>query len=1141
MSDFRFANPSWSLAIWMVAVLVLALVWLDERGRASFGRFISRVMQGRLVERLSRARRWTATVLLGLSMAALVFATMRPQWGLTYVETPRVGAQIMICLDVSKSMLAADTAPNRLERAKAEIKDMLGYLDGDQVGLIGFAGKATVMCPLTTDYGFLSLVLDEAGPQSVGRGGTRLEEPIRQAVSGFRGELEVSRIILLITDGEDHDSFPVDAAKDAAEHGIKIITIGFGDEAGSEIEIVDPETGARMTLRDREGNVVQSRLDGELLRELAMTTEGAYIPAGTGALDLESIYDAHIAPLVRGNLDGRGRAVRREGYQWALLASVVLLFTSLVVGTRRVGLVSSSPAVGNRRAALRGKSAGRRVAILILATMFFAKGAWADETEEPETEPDSRQTYNSALALLEQDVDKADKLLIEARRAARTDGEVRFRASYNLGWIEVQRCNKIVEENPLEGLEHLQTAANHFRDAIRLRPDHRDSRHNLEVVLRRIIQLNDALQKKVEKDLAGQLDELINRQRQLWSSVGGLVEGTAGESDPSSIDRYRSEFRRIAVDQRQILGDTQRTTESAHRELDALKAKKPDELQKADQLRLAQLTYLVRYASQAQQRMGQTRSQLRRSESQRAFRRAAASLIELKRARDQLRNPIEILSVILADAIALARQTQTFVSSKVPDDAAEPLPTPKWLTRDYLQDEQLQVTERTSELAERLKVVADQDATRSTNEQPPDSQTKTLLENIGKAAPLIAKAVDAFQLADGALADKSEDQVLEKQEIGIRNLMEAAELFFDMRRLIEVMYTDEKVSQLMLSQEDPALTENTELLSGALGIQDRNLDRGSRLAEQFESELERLLVQQGNGQRTPQDDQQQASQLEAQKRRLETAKEILDKVRQELTNARKELTELTQNSDPIQEDLRKESLAAAKDAATRTVDHLSELRRLFFSVVEHLRDTAQRQAQLNDETEPLAAEPDIENAQQQAGPLAERQRELESISGEIARALEQQASQPPPMQPGAAQDNQQQALAAEATRRLSEAADHVSAAQSMMNKAIKSFEEERLEPKPIRKSQDEALEELVQALSLLVPPEQPPQQNEQQSNENQNNGQQQQDDKREDEKGEADNRQLASLLQAVRDREAQRRKENARRQRVQMESVGKDW
>ncbi len=317
----------------MLAFVAL-LLGLERRRGTALDRFVSPTLRLRLVAGPSARQRQLRVLLVGLSLAAGVLALMRPQWGLRHVVTPRVGAEIMVLLDVSRSMLAEDVAPNRLERAKAEIRDLLAFLEGDHVGLVAFAGRATVLSPLTPDFGFVRLVLDTTGPHSVPRGGTRIGDALRKAVEGFGPAGEASRAIVLITDGEDHDSFPLDAAGAAAEAGVRVLAIGFGDEAGSEIWVTDPRTGARTRLLDADDRAVRSRLDGELLRDIARITEGAYVPAGTGVLDLASIYDRHIAPLMRGRIDGRGRTVRDEGYPWAVLGALLLLFSAVAVGSR---------------------------------------------------------------------------------------------------------------------------------------------------------------------------------------------------------------------------------------------------------------------------------------------------------------------------------------------------------------------------------------------------------------------------------------------------------------------------------------------------------------------------------------------------------------------------------------------------------------------------------------------------------------------------------------------------------------------------------------------------------------------------------------------------------------------------------------
>lgn len=334
MDEFQFAEMGWLHAVWGVLLCVAVLVAFELRGRSLLDRMISPLMQSRLVQKVPLLRRLLSISVLGLALTCLVLALMRPQWGMTVQSVSKVESQVMICLDVSNSMLAEDVVPNRLERAKAEIDSLLGLMDeGQQVGLTAFAGKATVLCPMTTDFGFLRLILNEAGPGTIGMGGTKIGEAIGKAVDGFGEAGDINRLILLITDGEDHDSFPLDAAEKAKDKGVRVVSIGFGDEMGSKIQITDPRTGARTYIKDRNGTEVVSRLDGSTLRDIAQTTEGAYIPAKTGALDLQSIYDAHIKTLLAGGSAQEERIIRNEAYQWCVLAALVFLMGALLLGS----------------------------------------------------------------------------------------------------------------------------------------------------------------------------------------------------------------------------------------------------------------------------------------------------------------------------------------------------------------------------------------------------------------------------------------------------------------------------------------------------------------------------------------------------------------------------------------------------------------------------------------------------------------------------------------------------------------------------------------------------------------------------------------------------------------------------------------
>src|SRR5262249_14480030 len=153
-------------------------------------------------------------------------------------------ADVMIVLDVSKSMLAEDVRPNRLERAKAEISEMARQLPGHRVGLVAFAGRAGLLCPLTPDHGLFNLGLRGGDTSSVSRGGTRIGEALRVATKGFPSG-PGAKLVVLITDGEDHDSYPLEAAKTAKGEGVKIIAVGLGSEEGSPITLTDPRTGAK--------------------------------------------------------------------------------------------------------------------------------------------------------------------------------------------------------------------------------------------------------------------------------------------------------------------------------------------------------------------------------------------------------------------------------------------------------------------------------------------------------------------------------------------------------------------------------------------------------------------------------------------------------------------------------------------------------------------------------------------------------------------------------------------------------------------------------------------------------------------------------------------------------------------------------
>ncbi|HEY6034527.1 MAG TPA: VWA domain-containing protein [Kofleriaceae bacterium] len=332
MIDLDWRHQELIHLVWAALAIVGALAFLELRSREALSGFLSPIMQRRLTAKSSTER---TMLRLCLVLGCLVFgvaALMRP---FARGETERVtsgapAADVMFVLDVSRSMLAEDATPNRLARAKNEIAQLVSRLEGQRVGLVVFAGRAAPVCPLTPDHSFFNTVLNSVDTRSAGRGGTKVGEAIKTALRGFPPG-QGARLIVLITDGDDQDPYSEDAAKAARDAGVKIVAVGLGSETGSQITLTDPKTGAKTVLM-HDGKPVISKLDGATLRKIALVTEGAYIPAGTAAIDLDAIIDSHVRPIVREAAASATREVKVERYPYMILGSLLCLLAALWVG-----------------------------------------------------------------------------------------------------------------------------------------------------------------------------------------------------------------------------------------------------------------------------------------------------------------------------------------------------------------------------------------------------------------------------------------------------------------------------------------------------------------------------------------------------------------------------------------------------------------------------------------------------------------------------------------------------------------------------------------------------------------------------------------------------------------------------------------
>lgn len=323
----QWEHPNWLQALWILPVVAGLLVHAHRRRMAAARAFVDQQMVARLMPALQGPRPWIKGGLLLLAIALFIVAAARPRFGVYFEEVSARGVDLFVVVDVSRSMLAEDVAPNRLDRAKSDIRDLLPHLAGDRVGLIAFARSPVVVVPLTSDQGFFRNALEDLDIDSAPRGGTLIGDAIRKAAEAMDPRHDRDQVVVLITDGEDHESYPVEAARAAHERGIKIIAIGLGDPTeGARIPIRDPAGGLAYVRKD-DGQEHWSRMDERPLKEIALASEGAYIPAKTKAYDLGEIYQKHLAGLRRGQYEAEKRrryADRFPIFLWLGLAAIAL-------------------------------------------------------------------------------------------------------------------------------------------------------------------------------------------------------------------------------------------------------------------------------------------------------------------------------------------------------------------------------------------------------------------------------------------------------------------------------------------------------------------------------------------------------------------------------------------------------------------------------------------------------------------------------------------------------------------------------------------------------------------------------------------------------------------------------------------------
>ena len=323
-----FAQYRFLYLLLLVPLFLLGYgVWRHLRTRR-VRKFGDEALVRALMPSWSGSKGWVKMILFSLAFAFFVIGLARPQIGAKLAEHKTRGAEIVICLDVSNSMLAEDYTPNRLERAKLAISRLTDRLKDDRIGLILFAGTSFVQLPVTTDYVSAKMFLGSIDTGSVPVQGTAMGDAVYTAIRSFSAQSEKSRVIIVISDGENHEDDPVAAAREAAENGIRVYTVGVGSADGQPI----PFEGSLM--KDKDGEIVVTRLDEETLRKVAKAGNGAYVHAGGDEFglnpiieDVRRLEDEEFGSIVFEEYD--------EQYMYFFAIALALLVIEMLIGERR--------------------------------------------------------------------------------------------------------------------------------------------------------------------------------------------------------------------------------------------------------------------------------------------------------------------------------------------------------------------------------------------------------------------------------------------------------------------------------------------------------------------------------------------------------------------------------------------------------------------------------------------------------------------------------------------------------------------------------------------------------------------------------------------------------------------------------------
>ena len=516
-----FANPHMLWLLLVIPPALLAFFWWAARTRQ---RLLTQFIQARLLPALtvgiSATRQKIRLGCLVLAVVGLILALARPQWGFDWEEMKLRGLDIVVAIDTSKSMLAEDIAPNRLARAKLAALELMQRARSDRLGLVAFAGSAFLQCPLTIDDAAFRQSVEALNVNIIPLGGTAIAEAIETALTAFK-EGDNYKVLVLFTDGEDHDSGALEAAEKAAKAGLRIFTIGIGTAEGELLRVKDAQ-GNSDYIRDEQGNVVKSHLNERLLQQIAGATEGGFYLPLRGAKTIDTLYDQGLAKLPKSQ--HQEKLVRRyhERYHWPLAAAIILLLVEMLFPERK--RESKPAAAPTAQPALR--TAATVVLLLLLPTVLrsspasalreYKAGQYDQALKEYEhllerKADDPRLHFNAgAAAYRDQQFEEAAKQFNAT--LASPDLKLQGLAYYNEG----NALYHLGERNPdpKKRTESWEKALTDYQSTVKLNPQDADAKFNHEFVKKKLEELKQQQQQSQQNKSDQQKNQDQQQQQQ---------------------------------------------------------------------------------------------------------------------------------------------------------------------------------------------------------------------------------------------------------------------------------------------------------------------------------------------------------------------------------------------------------------------------------------------------------------------------------------------------------------------------------------------------------------------------------------------------------------------------------------------------